>query len=95
MYKEFEFSKCRINSKSPTAITISFQSKMLSYIAGKTGKDITQLVEEYTRHKVEWDDEDEGLVLPFSTVNSLFAAGNFTNCYGHQASVKKARMSLY
>ena len=73
MYKEFEFSKCRINSKSPTAITISFQSKMLSYIAGKTGKDITQLVEEYTRHKVEWDDEDEGLVLPFSTVNSLFA----------------------
>ena len=74
MYKEFEFSKCRIDSKSPTPITIGFQSKMLSYIAEKTGKDITQLVKEYTRHKVEWDEDDDGLVLPFSTINSLFAA---------------------
>lgn len=73
VYKEFELSKCRVDSKSPTPITISFPSKMLSYIKEKTGKDITQLVEEYTRHKVEWDDEDEGLVLHFSTVNSLFA----------------------
>ena len=72
MYKEFEFSKCQTDSKSPTAITINFQSKMLSYIVEKTGKDITQLVEEYTHHKVEWDVDDDGLVLPFSTVNGLF-----------------------
>ena len=72
MYKEFEISKCQIDSKSPAPITITFPPKMLSYIAEKTGKDITQLVEEYTRHKVEWDEDDDGLVLPFSTVNSLF-----------------------
>ena len=74
LFTEFEASKCRTDSKSPTPITIVFQSKMLSYIAEKTGKDITQLVEEYTRHKVEWDEDDDGLVLPFSTINSLFAA---------------------
>ena len=74
IYKEFEFSKCRVDSKSPTPITIVFQGKMISHIAKKSGKDISQLVEGYTRHKVEWDEDDDGLVLPFSTIYSLFAA---------------------
>ena len=72
MYKEFEFSKCQIDSKSLTPITIGFPHKMLSYIAKETCKDITQLVEEYTCHKIEWDDNDDDLLLPFSTINSLF-----------------------
>ena len=52
-----------IDSKSPTPITIVFQSKMISHIAKRSGKDnvISQLVEGYTRHKVEWDEDDDGL----------------------------------
>ena len=70
IYKEFEYSKCRSDSKS---LTISFPSKMLAYIEENAGKKITQLVEEYTTYNVEWDDEDDGLVLQYSTIYSLFA----------------------
>lgn len=74
LFTEFETSKCQIVPESSTPITIGFNGKMLSYITKKTGKDITQLVEEYTRHKVEWDEDDDDLVLPISTINSLFVA---------------------
>ena len=73
LHKEFEHSKCRTDSNSPTAITITLHGKMLAYVEEKTGKKITQLVAEYSSYNLEWDDEDDGLVLPFSTVNSLFA----------------------
>lgn len=73
LYKEFEYSKCRTDSNSPTAITIALPGKMLAYVEEITGKKITQLVAEYTSYNLEWDDEDDGLVLPFSTINSLFA----------------------
>ena len=71
IYIDFENDKCRIDSKS-VPITIDLKSKMLAYLKKKTGKDISQLVEEYKCHKIEWDDDDEGLVLPISTINSLF-----------------------
>ena len=71
IYKDFEDAKCQIDSKS-TSITLDLKGKMLAYLEKKTGKDIVQLVEEYKSHKIEWDDDDDGLVLPFSTINSLF-----------------------
>ena len=72
IYKEFEESKCRTDSKTLTPITMVLSSRTLAFVCEKTGKNITQLIEEYTHHNIEWDDEDEGLVLPYSTVYSLF-----------------------
>ena len=72
IYKEFEESKCQFDSKSPTPITITLPSRIVSYVEEKTGKTMTELVTEYTSHKVEWDNDDGDLVLPYSTINSLF-----------------------
>lgn len=71
IYKEFESLKCRC-IHSASIFTISFPKTLLSYVQKKTGKDITQLIKEFTHYQLEWDDEDDCLVIPFNAIHGLF-----------------------
>lgn len=73
IHKEFEYSKCQCDSKSSTPITINLSHNIPAYVEKITGKEMSQLIEEYTHHKLEWDDEEVSLVLRYSTIYSLFA----------------------
>ena len=45
---------------------------MCTSIENLKGKPIAKLVEEYTLHKLEWDEDNQELVIPFSTMRGLF-----------------------
>ena len=68
--EDFEMSKYSIDSSK---ITVGLPRKIREFVEDKTGKTMEVLASEYKRHDVEWDDGDDGVVLDFSTVNSLFS----------------------
>ena len=70
--EDFELSKYSVDSSTQT-ITVILPRKIRGFVESKTGKTMEELTSEYKRHDVEWDDEDEGVVLYFSTINSLFS----------------------
>ena len=72
LIEHFECSK-QLDPIFPEPITIDLSKKMLSYVKEKTGKKVTKLFEEYVHHKIEYDDDDKTLILPFNTINSLYA----------------------
>ena len=72
---EFEGYKFLLTSYSADDIygsSICIPVKLLSYLQKKAGKDITQLIKEFTHYQLTWDDEEDCLVLPFDTMHSLF-----------------------
>ena len=73
VWSDFEESKCRIEPGQTTAsITIRIHKAIREEVKKITKKSIESLVEAYKKRDVEWDSEDEGIVLPYSTICSLF-----------------------
>ena len=71
---DFENAKYTVDPKNTHATcSIMIPSDLCTSIESVKGKSIAQLVGEYKQHKLEWDDEDSELVIPYSTMNSLFA----------------------
>ena len=73
VWNDFEKSKCRIELGQTTAsITIAVHKAIREEVKKITKNSIESLVEVYKKRDVEWDSEDEGIVLPYSTICSLF-----------------------
>jgi len=75
--EDFELSKYSIDTSSQTPITVFLPLKIREFVENKTGKTMEELASEYKHHDVEWDDGgdegEDGVVLHFSAVNSLFS----------------------
>ena len=70
---DFEITKCSIDpNKTSATFTIPMPPGMCTSIENLKAKPIAKLVEEYTLHKLEWDEDNHDLVIPFSTMSSLF-----------------------
>ena len=73
VWSDFEESKCRVEPGQTTAsITITVHKSIRKEVEQIKGKTIESLVEAYKKRDVEWDSEDDSIVLPFSTICSLF-----------------------
>ena len=73
VWSDFEESKCRIEPGQTTAsITIAVHKAIREEVKNIKKKSIESLVEAYKKRDVDWDTEDEGIVLPYSTICSLF-----------------------
>ena len=69
---QFEITKCSVNPKNPHEVfTIKFPPALCKTVETLKDKKISELVKEYKRHKVEWDDDENELVFPYSTMESL------------------------
>ena len=82
IHKDFESSKC-----CPTAdgiFDVFMPPTIIKYVQKETGKSVEQLVSEYKCHKVQWDEEDESLILPLSTLKALYSPviHHITNAIG-------------
>ena len=70
---QFEIAKCSVNPKNPHEVfTIRCPPVLCKTVETLKDKKISELVKEYRRHKVEWDDDENEFVLPYSTMESLF-----------------------
>ena len=70
IYEDFEGNKC--SDQVHTEITTGIHKNILKEVKAITGKNIEDLVAEYKRHEVQWDDEEEGLVIQSDVIYSLF-----------------------
>ena len=71
---EFEISKCKVDPKSPQDVfTVNLPSVLCKNIEALSRKSIQDMVEVYTRHDVEWDDDENALVLTYATMESLYS----------------------
>ena len=68
----FELAKTCVDPNEALVANITLPKKICKYIEQKSGKTMEQLTKEYKSHKVQWDDDDEVLVLPYTTMYSLF-----------------------
>ena len=70
---DFEITKHMVDPSITNAtFTIPMPPGMCTSIENLKGKPIAKLVEEYTLHKLEWDEDDHDLIIPFSTMSGLF-----------------------
>jgi len=69
VYEDFEDDKC--TNQVNTEITTAIHKNILKEVKAITGKNIEDLVAEYKRHGVEWD-ECEGLVIKSDAIYNLF-----------------------
>ena len=71
---QFEISKCIVNPEKPHDVfTIKFPRNLCSTIENLKGKQISELVKVYKWHNVEWDDDENELILPYGTMDSLLS----------------------
>ena len=71
---QFEIAKRSVNPEKPhESFTIKFPPALCKTVETLKNKKILELITEYKRHKVEWDDDENELVLPYSTMESLFS----------------------
>ena len=72
--EQFEIAKCMVNPKKTHDIaTISFPRNLCKTIEDMKGKPISELVKEYKRHNIEWDENENELILSYSTMDSLIS----------------------
>ena len=72
VWRDFEQSKCDVKPNETTAsITVYIHKSICEEVKKLKGKSIESLVEAYKKMDVEWD-EDSGIVLPYSTICSLY-----------------------
>ena len=70
----FEIAKCSVNPEKPHEVfTIKFPPALCKTVETLKDKKILKLIKEYKRRKVEWDDNENELVLPYITMESLFS----------------------
>ena len=71
---DFEITKYMVDPDNPSAsFTIPISPDLCTSIENLKDKSIAKLVEEYTQHKLEWDEDDHDLIIPFSTMSGLFS----------------------
>ena len=72
VWRDFEQSKCDVKPNETTAsITIDIHKFICEEVKNLKGKSVESLVEAYKKMDVEWDEEN-GIVLPYSTICSLY-----------------------
>ena len=70
---DFEITKYTVDPNITSAtFTIPMPPAMCTSIENLKGKPIAKMVEEYTLHKLEWDEDNYDLIIPFSTMSGLF-----------------------
>ena len=70
--EQFEIAKCAINPKKTHEVfTIKFPPALCRTIESLKNKTVPELIKAYRRHKVEWDDDENELILPYGTMDSL------------------------
>ena len=70
---DFENAKYAVDpNNTHTPCTITLSPDLCSGIKNLKHKTVAQLVEEYKKHTVEWDEDDNELLIPYSTMRSLF-----------------------
>lgn len=70
---DFEITKYMVDPDNTSVVfTIPLPPDMCTTIENLKDKPIAKLVEEYTLRKLEWDEDNHDLVIPFSTMSGLF-----------------------
>jgi len=73
IWSDFEESKCSIKPGDETAsITIAVHKSIRQEVKEVTGKSIESLVKDYKKQEIEWDDDDDCIILPYSTIYNLY-----------------------
>ena len=72
IYSSFETGKTYTDPSSRYETTVEIKGRVRSYFEEKSGKKMEQLVKDCQDFKLEWDDDSDGLVLPYRTMSSLF-----------------------
>ena len=85
VWTDFEESKCRVTAENTRAgITVLVHKTIREEVKNVTGKSIDSLVEAYKKKDVDWDSDENGITLPYSTICSLYrpALANITKLIG-------------
>ena len=73
IYDEFETSKQNTNPKNPHIHgVIEINEKLKKYFEKKLENEMKVIVANYKDHQIDWNDEDDTLILPYTTMYSLF-----------------------
>ena len=73
VWKTFEESKCNIQpGKEHESISIPIHKSIREEVRRITEKSIEDLVNAYKKNSVEWDSDEDGIVLPYSTIYNLY-----------------------
>ena len=71
---EFETAKYAVDPKDTnTTFTVHFPTILCTSIEKLKSKTVVELVEEYKENDLEWEDDNNELVIPFSTMKRLFS----------------------
>ena len=74
LFKEFEACKCTVDSKKPHDVfVLKFHQRLRSTIENFKSKKILELVRVYKWHEIEWDEDEDELILPSGTMDSLLS----------------------
>ena len=82
VWSDFEASKCSVKAGDTNAtITVAVHKSIRKEVKEVTGKNIESLVEAFKKNDVKWDENEDSIVLPYSTICSLYrpALANITN----------------
>lgn len=63
VYQDFEQTKCSFGPNDK-AVTVSIPEYICEYIKKNKGKSVEELVQLYPNKSLEWDDEEDGIVIP-------------------------------
>ena len=70
---DFEAAKYSVDPKDTSGtFTLHFPTNLSTSIEKLKGKAVVKLVEEYRQHNLEWEEDNNELVIPFSTMKRLF-----------------------
>ena len=72
MYSSFETGKIFTDPESRFETTVEIKGRVRSYFEEKSGKNMDMLAKNCKDFKLEWDDDNDGLVLTYRTMSSLF-----------------------
>ena len=72
--EQFEIAKCMIDPKKTYEMfTIKFPPALCKTIESLKNKSIPELIKVHWRHRVEWDEDENELILPYGTMDSLIS----------------------
>ena len=69
---DFEKSKLHVNPKKPVSLTVNIHKIIRKEILTITGKNIEDLIHTYNNKDVEWDEDEDAIVLHYPIVLQLF-----------------------
>jgi len=72
IFDHFEKEKCSFSNDKHGDISILIPKKLYKYIEKTSGRSISELVRDYKSFTIQWDKDEEALVLPAKLMHSLF-----------------------